>query len=31
VVATRDDAKVYYVSVVNGEVVERAIQPERIA
>jgi dipeptidase E len=31
VVATRADAKVYYVSVVNGNVVERLIEPEQIA
>src|SRR5262245_26417109 len=31
VVATRADAKVYYVSVVNGNVVERAMEPEQIA
>ena len=31
VVATRADAKVYYVSVVNGKVVEKLIEPERIA
>ena len=31
VVATRADAKVYYVSVVGGKVVERVLEPERIA
>ena len=31
VVATRADAKVYYVSVVGGKVVERVMEPERIA
>ena len=31
VVATRSDAKVYYVSVVNGKVVERLMQPEIIS
>jgi len=31
VVATRADAKVYYVSVVNGNVVERMMEPEQIA
>jgi hypothetical protein len=31
VVATRGDAKVYYVSVVNGRVVEKLIEPERIS
>ena len=31
VVATRADAKVYYVSVVNGNVVERVMEPEQIA
>lgn len=31
VVSTRADAKVYYVSVVNGKVVERVMEPERIA
>ena len=30
VVATRDGAKVYYVSVVNGGVVEKTLEPERI-
>jgi len=30
VVATRADAKVYYVSMVNGEVVERTMEPEMI-
>ena len=30
VVATRDGAKVYYVSVVDGKVVEKPYQPERI-
>ena len=30
VVATRPDAKVYYVSVVNGKVVEKLMEPERI-
>jgi peptidase E len=30
VVATRSDAKVYYVSVVGGKVVEKAMQPEII-
>ncbi len=31
VVSTRAGAKVYYVSVVNGKVVERVLEPERIA
>jgi peptidase E len=31
IVATRADAKVYYVSVVNGKVVERRMEPERIS
>jgi dipeptidase E len=31
VVATRDGAKVYYVSVVGGKVVERVLEPEPIA
>ena len=31
VVATRDGAKVYYVSVVGGKVVEKVMEPERIA
>ncbi|MBI4471053.1 MAG: peptidase E [Acidobacteria bacterium] len=31
VVKTRADAKVYYVSVVNGQVVERVIEPELIS
>jgi len=31
VVSTRDAAKVYYVSVVAGTVVERVLEPERIA
>lgn len=31
VVSTRDDAKVYYVSVVNGQVVEEVLEPERIS
>ena len=31
VVATRKDAKVYYVSVVNGKVVEKMLDPEMIA
>ena len=31
VVSTRADAKVYYVSVVNGKVVEKVLEPERIA
>lgn len=30
VVATRDGAKCYYVSVVNGQVVEQVLEPERI-
>ena len=30
VVASRDGAKAYYVSVANGAVVERALEPERI-
>jgi dipeptidase E len=30
VVSTRAEAKVYYVSVVNGKVVERVMEPERI-
>jgi dipeptidase E len=31
VVSTRAEAKVYYVSVVGGKVVERVLEPERIA
>jgi peptidase E len=31
VVSTRAEAKVYYVSVVDGKVVERVMEPERIA
>lgn len=31
VVATRDGAKVYYVSVVGGQVVEKTMEPERLA
>jgi len=31
VVATRPDAKVYYVSVVGGQVVEKVMEPEQIA
>ena len=31
VVSTRPEAKVYYVSVVGGKVVERVLEPERIA
>ncbi len=31
VVATRGGAKVYYVSVVNGAVKERVMEPEMIA
>lgn len=31
VVSTRAEAKVYYVSVVGGKVVERVMEPERIA
>jgi peptidase E len=31
VVSTRAEAKVYYVSVVGGKVVERMLEPERIA
>jgi dipeptidase E len=31
VVSTRSDAKVYYVSVVGGKVVEKVLEPERIA
>ena len=31
VVSTRDGARVYYVSVVNGTVAERVLEPERIA
>ncbi len=31
VVATRAEAKVYYVSVVNGKVVEKVLQPELIS
>src|SRR5688572_1430330 len=31
VVSTRAGAKVYYVSVVNGKVVEKVLEPERIA
>jgi dipeptidase E len=30
VVAARDDAKCYYVSAVNGQAVEKALDPERI-
>ena len=30
VVATRRDAKVYYVSVVDGKVVERVMEPDII-
>jgi dipeptidase E len=30
VVSTRAEAKVYYVSLVNGEVVEKVLEPERI-
>jgi peptidase E len=30
VVATRDGAKVYYVSLSNGQIVEEALEPERI-
>jgi hypothetical protein len=30
VVSTRADAKCYYVSVVDGKVVERVMEPERI-
>lgn len=30
VVSARDGAKVYYVSVVNGQVVEKVMEPERI-
>ena len=30
VVASRDGAKVYYVSVVDGQVVERVLEPDRI-
>jgi hypothetical protein len=30
-VSTRADAKCYYVSVVGGKVVERVMEPERIA
>jgi dipeptidase E len=30
VVATRADAKVYYVSLVGGQIVERVLEPERI-
>jgi peptidase E len=30
VVATRDGAKVYYVSIVNGQVVEKVMEPQRI-
>jgi dipeptidase E len=31
VVATRADAKVYYVSLVNGKIVEKLMEPERIS
>ena len=31
VVSTRAEAKVYYVSVVDGQVVEKVLEPERIA
>jgi len=31
VVSTRPEAKVYYVSVVDGKVVEKVLEPERIA
>lgn len=31
VVSTRAEAKVYYVSVVDGKVVEKALEPDRIA
>jgi dipeptidase E len=31
IVATRTEAKVYYVSVVNGKVVEKVLQPELIS
>lgn len=31
VVATRDGAKVFYVSVVGGQVVEKTMEPERLA
>jgi len=31
VVSTRAEAKVYYVSVVNGKVVEKVMEPERIS
>ena len=31
VVAARPGSKVYYVSLVNGEVVEKALEPEIIA
>jgi dipeptidase E len=31
VVATRADAKVYYVSMVNGKLTERVLEPERIS
>jgi hypothetical protein len=30
VVSTRAEAKVYYVSVVNGKINERVMEPERI-
>jgi dipeptidase E len=30
IVSTRPEAKVYYVSVVGGKVVEKVLQPERI-
>ena len=30
VIATKDTAKCYFVSVVNGRVVERVLEPERI-
>ena len=31
VVATRADAKVYYVSLVSGKIVEKLMEPERIS
>jgi dipeptidase E len=31
VVSTRPEAKVYYVSVVGGKVVEKVLEPESIA
>ena len=31
VVATRAEAKVYHVSLVNGKIVEKLMEPERIS